>query len=184
MEMGVTYVSKKFQSNRPTELNSNGVHQFKSSEVSSLVVPYEAVIQIKSSGIPLKLALLDRSSSFYRSLAIHRLFEISFRVVGATSVVGLLVSSHPRCYLVVRLQERDLVPRLHQDRSIVLGVVPPRDTVAQAEKMAYLTTSLSRRQIRLKGDAVAPVCATFTLKRCLDGKRVEDTVREEGQGKH
>ena len=29
-----------------------------------------------------------------------------------------------------------------------------------------------------------PVDATFTLNRCLDGKRVEDTVREEGQGGH
>ena len=36
--------------------------------------------------------------------------------------------------------------------------------------------------MRLEGDAVAPFSATFTLNRCLDGKRVEDTVREEGPG--
>ena len=38
--------------------------------------------------------------------------------------------------------------------------------------------------MRLEGDAVAPSSATFTLNRRLDKKRVEDTVREEGQDGH
>ena len=72
METGVTCIPKKFQPNRRTKLNSNGVHQFKSSEVSSLVRDNEAVIQINSSGIPLDLALLDRTNTRMALLHVAR----------------------------------------------------------------------------------------------------------------